>query len=68
MGGWQRNRTQRRVHLAGLPREPLTVLRYAEADSDDLNRRTDHLKKLFEALHVQLNLSASCARGQKRAA
>jgi hypothetical protein len=34
--------------LAGNPPHPI----YAEADSDDLEARADHLEKVFAALHV----------------
>jgi hypothetical protein len=36
--------------LAGSAPHPI----YAEADSDDLGGRADHLEKVFEALHVYL--------------
>jgi hypothetical protein len=32
---------------------------YAEADSDDLNGRADHLETVFEALHVYLTVVIS---------
>src|SRR5262245_58677840 len=41
--------------LAGNVPHPI----YAEADSDDLSGRADHLKKVFEALHVYLTVVIS---------